>query len=397
VTGGSTSTMETTTTTDQPVVLLVDDEPQVLGGLSVNLRRRYQLLTASNGFDALQLLAAHPEIAVVVSDMRMPGMNGGVFLHKVRERAPDTVRILLTGQADLDSAIAAVNEGQIFRFLTKPCPMVTLLASVNDAVGQHRLITSERVLLEQTLRGVIKTLTDVLALTNPVSFGRASRIKARVTELAAALDLPDRWQVEVAAMLSQLGYIALEPATAELVYKGGALTKDQAQAVARVPAITEQLLSNIPRLETVRGILAGYSAPYRPPTPGEAETQVDQVARAAQLLKVAIDFDALETQNRSGHLGLEAMRQHLEQYDPAVLRALHASVGPQSTDDWREMKLADLEVGMVFAEDVMMDGDTLLVARGLEVTAGMVERMRNVREGSVTDTVRIIVPRAPTN
>ncbi len=392
VTGGSARTMDTT---DQPVVLCVDDEPQVLGGLAVHLRRRYQLLTAGNGFEGLQLLASHPEIAVVVSDMRMPGMNGGVFLHKVRERAPDTVRILLTGQADLDSAIAAVNEGQIFRFLTKPCPMATLLASVNDAVEQHRLITSERVLLEQTLRGIVKTLTDVLALTNPVSFGRGSRIKARVTELAAALQLPDRWQVEVAAMLSQLGYIALEPETAAQVYRGGPLTKDQAQAVARVPAITEQLLSNIPRLETVRAILAGYSAPYRPPTPGEAETLVDQVARAAHLLKVAIDFDALETQHHSAHVALQIMRERRQEYDPAVLAAIHAAVGPESTESWREVKLTKLEVGMVFAEDVMMDGDTLLVARGLEVTPGMVERMRNVREGSVTDTVRIIVPRTP--
>jgi len=384
-------------TSDQPLVLCVDDEPQVLGGLAVHLRRRYQLLTASNGFDALELLASHPDIAVVLSDMRMPGMNGGVFLQKVRQRAPDTVRIVLTGQSDIDAAMSAVNEGRIFRFLTKPCPMVTLLASVNAAVEQHRLITTERVLTEQTLKGVVKMLTDVLALTNPVSFGRASRIKARVAELAAALQLPDRWQVEVAAMLSQLGYIALEPETAELVYKGGALTKDQAQAVARVPAITEQLLSNIPRLETVRGILAGYSAPYRPPTPGEAESHVDPVARAAQLLKVAIEFDALETKHHSGHKALEIMRARREEYDPAVLAAIHAAVGPESTDSWREVKLAALEVGMVFAEDVMMDGDTLLVARGLEVTAGMVERMRNVRAGSVTDTVRIIVPRTPAN
>jgi hypothetical protein len=134
--------------------------------------------------------------------------------------------------------------------------------------------------------------------------------------------------------------------------------------------------------------------PYRAPTPGEAESQ-EPFARAAQLLKVVIDFDALETRHHSGHMALEIMRERREEYDPVVLAAIHASVGPESTDDWREVKLTKLEVGMVFAEDVMMDGDTLLVARGLEVTPGMVERMRNVREGSVTDTVRIIVPRAP--
>src|SRR5687768_872607 len=105
-----------------PVVLCVDDEPQVLAGLSVSLRRRYEILTATSGAEALAVLARRPDVAVVVSDMRMPGMDGAAFLAKAKEIAPDAVRVLLTGYSEIDAAMNAVNQGQIFRFLTKPCP-----------------------------------------------------------------------------------------------------------------------------------------------------------------------------------------------------------------------------------------------------------------------------------
>jgi response regulator RpfG family c-di-GMP phosphodiesterase len=150
------------------------------------------------------MLAREPAVAVIMSDMRMPGMDGATFLARARQVAPDAVRMLLTGQADVDAAAAAINEGQIFRFLTKPCPPPMLLAAFASAVEQHELITAERVLLEQTLHGSIKTLTDVLALVSPTSFGRATRIKQLVSDLAERLAIRERWQVEVAAMYRSL-------------------------------------------------------------------------------------------------------------------------------------------------------------------------------------------------
>ena len=159
-----------------PIVLCVDDEKAVLDGLSLHLRRRYQVLTALSGAEALTVLAREPSVAVVISDMRMPGMDGATFLTRARDAAPDTVRLLLTGQAHIDSAIAAINEGRIFRFLTKPCPPATMMAAVDAANEQHRLVTSERVLLQDTLRGAIKARSAVLALAKHVrQLGDAQR------------------------------------------------------------------------------------------------------------------------------------------------------------------------------------------------------------------------------
>src|SRR5262245_17980905 len=106
---------------DKPRILCVDDEPNVLEGLALHLRRKYEMSTAANGPDALALLEREGPPEVIISDMRMPGMDGATFLSKARQLYPDTVRMLLTGQSDMASAIKAVNDGQIFRFLTKPC------------------------------------------------------------------------------------------------------------------------------------------------------------------------------------------------------------------------------------------------------------------------------------
>lgn len=383
------------TTAPRPLVLCVDDEPRALAALTVNLRRRYEIVIANTGLEGLEALARHPQTAVVISDMRMPGMDGATFLARVKDINPDAVRVLLTGEADLETAMAAVNQGYIFRFLTKPCPTLTLLSSVHHAVQYHELLTAERVLLEQTLRGVVETLSDVLAMANPASFARASRIRAQVTKMADALEMKDRWHVEVASMLSQLGAIALGPDAAARIYQRRQLSADDIAALSRVPVLTQRLLAPIPRLEVVRGMLAGMSKPYLVVDGEEDGGQAALIARGAQMLKVANDFDLLETEHQSSLKALQVMAERGDEYDPEVLILLPLLLDAESTHEHRTLRLGDVEVGMIFAEDVHVEeSGALLVARGLQVTPGMKERLHNFMDGSVKHTVSVLVPRA---
>lgn len=367
-------------------MLCVDDEKNILDALSLNLRRRYDVAVATSGAQGLELLAADPTIAVVMSDMRMPGMDGATFLSLARQQRPDTVRLLLTGQAEIDAAISAVNDGQIFRFLSKPCPAPTVLAAVDAAAEQYRLVTSEKVLLEQTLQGCIKTLTDMLAIANPVGFGRANRIKMTVIALAAHLELKERWQVEVAAMFSQLGCITLPTETVEKLYHGASLTEAELTMVAKVPAVTEQLLANIPRLEAVRAILAIAARPPMPPKPGAAPS-VEELG--AQLLRVATDFDSLESKGDGAILAIDTMRGRASHYSPQVLDALVAIRGRPVRDDVRELPLSMLKPGMIIVEDVKMTNGALLVARGFDITPGLIARLQNYKPGTVVEPVRV--------
>ncbi len=119
-------------------VLFVDDEPLVLDALRRMLRDKFHTYTADSGEKGLAAIEENGPFAVVISDMRMPGMNGAEFLARIRKDAPDTVRMLLTGFTDLDAAIAAVNEGNIFRFLTKPCKKDELVGAINLGLTQYR-------------------------------------------------------------------------------------------------------------------------------------------------------------------------------------------------------------------------------------------------------------------
>lgn len=162
----------------RPWILCVDDEEFVLDGLRDTLRRGFEVHTATGATEALAMLRKEPDgYAVILSDMRMPGMFGSEFLREARTVAPNAVRMLLTGFADVDSAIRAVNDAQLFRFLTKPCEPEQLVRACIAALAQHRLITAERVLLEQTLRGSVNALVEMLSLASPAAFGRAGRVR----------------------------------------------------------------------------------------------------------------------------------------------------------------------------------------------------------------------------
>ena len=204
--------------------------------------------------------------------------------------------------------------------------------------------------------------------------------------------MPERWQVDVAAMLSQLGCITLPPDTLEKVYYGQTLAPDEDEMVSRMPSIAEQLLGNVPRLEIVRGILASYTKPYRRFEPDAKDPDKALVHRGAQLLQVASAFDVLTAQGHAPSHALDVMRGRHGHYDPVVLDALTAVQGGDArADEIRELALSALQAGMVFAEDVKMETGMLLVARGYEVTAGFVARARNFRPGTIKEPLRVIV------
>jgi hypothetical protein len=323
--------------------------------------------------------------------MRMPGMDGATFLSRSRQVVPDAVRLLLTGQADIDSAIAAINDGQIFRFLTKPCPPGTLLSAVAAAVEQYRLVTAERELLEVTLRGAIRALTDILSLADPVSFGRALRIKACVAELAERQGLEDRWRFDVAAMFSQLGLITLPRDTVEKLHAGRVLSAEETEMVARLPEVTAGLLSGIPRMEEIRRMLATSRQPFQRPEAGRDRHETG-ILQGANLLRVALDFDDLEMQGEPADRAVAIMRGRPGAYDPALLDTLESMhVVELRSLEIRELPVGALRVGMVMADDVRLTSGTILVARGYEITERFVERVRNFAPNSIQQPVRVIV------
>ena len=351
-----------------PRILLVDDEPNVIDGLRRRLRTEYEVFSANDGASALKLLEQSGELHVIVSDMRMPGMNGAALLAETYRQYPDMVRMLLTGHTDLESAIAAINEGQIFRFLVKPCPGEVMRTQLKAAIRQHELQTTERVLLQQTLRGAVDALSEVLALAMPEAFGRAQRVRQRAHTLAERVGIQDFWRIEVAATLSQVGAVTLSHDTATKLYRAETLTPAEQAAVDQLPTIALEVLDKIPRLEAVKELIALGFAVKAGPIPRALE---------AQALRICVEYDALHASGMAGADALAALKKR--GFDGGLLAALTEIVAHEtSTTRVMEVSINDLRDGMVLAEDVFAANGTLLLARGHAVKANVIQRLRGM-------------------
>jgi response regulator RpfG family c-di-GMP phosphodiesterase len=366
-----------------PSILCVDDESRVVDGLALHLRRDYQVLTANGGHSALQLLKEKGAPAVIVSDMRMPGMDGAVLLKHVKHLYPETTRILLTGDTGRDAAIAAVNEGQIFRFLTKPCPPDHLRSAIDAGVTYHRLQRAEKVLLQETLIGCIKALVDILAITNPVAFGRATRVKRLATDLAAATGNSGVWQLDAAAMLSQIGYISLPVELVEKLYYGKRLTPEERSLADGAPYVARKLLGRIPRLESVMEILAASQDPKNDIPEG-------LIKLSAGILRLVLDYDAHLAQGLAPGAAISAIRAQIIRHDSILIDGLEVLVGAAvATQEISEVCVGRVTPGMVFMDDLRTSVGTMLVPKGFEVTETFLERMRNFGPGILQEKVRV--------
>jgi response regulator RpfG family c-di-GMP phosphodiesterase len=321
-------------------------------------------------------------------------MDGIRFLSRVREVTPDTVRILLTGYADLETATRAVNETNVFRLLTKPCPPEVMSQALLSGIRQYQLVTGERELLEKTMNGSIKVLTELLALAKPEAFNRASRIARYVTLLCRTMNDPEPWQAETAARLSQIGLILLPDETLEKVHRGRTLSTNEKEAIEGHPAMAAELLANIPRMETIAEIVANQSRHFDGSgVPSDGRKGKD-LPLGARILHVAVDFDALTSAGKSNGEAYAEMRRHPRWYDPKVLTALSLVLGDEAKFTVRSVEISGLRVGMILAENVYsLNNSKLLLSKGHELTKPIIEQFRRYKAiFHIKEPIKIIQP-----
>jgi response regulator RpfG family c-di-GMP phosphodiesterase len=361
-------------------ILMVDDETNVLLGYQRMFRNEFQIETAAGGVAALGALELNGPYAVVVSDMRMPEMDGTKLLRSIKQLAPDTIRIMLTGDADIHTAVSAVNEGSIFRFLTKPCNKDTLGKALTAGLLQYRLVTAEKDLLENTLQGSIQVLTEVLSLVNPAAFGRALRVRRYMHQVATRMALDGPWRFEVAAMMSQLGCVTLHPETIEAVYAGRPLPPDEQTRFDANPAVARELLSKIPRMEPIAWMIAHQndSAPVGSDT---ASVATADMRLGATLLRATLAFDELVSKGLSHSEAVNHLARKHADFDPRIFQALAELDGEKNRTEVRSCDVDDLvPFDMVLEEELRTKTGLLLVSKGQEVTSTLILKLQNFLE-----------------
>ena len=356
-------------------ILLVDDDSNVLDGYRRSLRGEFLLETAQGGQQAMSLATANGPYAVVISDMRMPGMDGIQLLSRIKALSPDTIRVMLTGNADTETAVNAINEGSIFRFLNKPCSKELMARTITAALMQYRLVTAEKQLLEQTLSGALQVLTEVLSLVNPAAFSRAERARRYIHHVVTAMNLGNPWQYEVAAMLSQLGCVTLAPETIDAVYRGEPLSPNEEAQYDAHPSVAYALLSKIPRLEPIAWMIEHQNRPVPP----DGDPEQADIRKGAEILRLVLAFeDAIHrgsSRNEAAHL----LARLNPKFSPDFFSALVSLDPSAEEDEVKSCRIEDLAPGMIVQQEVRAHDGTLVLSRGQEITATVIFRLTNLQ------------------
>ena len=355
-----------------PRVLLVDDEPSVLSAIQRHLRGKFELSLANSGTQALEIMSGAPPFAVVVSDMQMPGLNGAGFLARVRLAAPHTTRVMLTGNSDQGTAILAVNEGAVFRFLNKPCDPEALERTIRDGVELYELRQVEHDLIENTLKGTVQILTEIVSALSPELCGQSSEASRAAVAVAQSLGLADPWRVELAALLLNCGIATFPPEIARAAAAQGQLGPNERAALARVPEASARLIAHIPRLESVARIVSSVGQETAVP-----DASADELL-GARIVREVYGVINAEARGADRAEVLREMRTRDRSESPDFLNALHAVLVPHvELHQEQSVKLAELRVGMMLSRALETSDGRTLLREGYVLSTLVLERIRN--------------------
>jgi len=361
-------------TSSLPRVLFVDDQAEVLENLQIHVSEICDPMVAQTAEEGLEIFKEHGPFTIVVSDQALPGMNGADFLAMVNRRDPYCSTMLLTGHGAYSDAMQAVNDGHVFRLLDKPYSPQALRDAIQAGIRQRQLVESEKILLQETLVGAVNALTETLATVKPLFFGRAQRVKRLAGEMARYLNFPHVWQVETAAVFSQLASITLPEEEAENVFQRKRLVPKVEKLVRKFPEVIDHLLGNIPRLEEVREILDCLMVneePYR----ADDKTLVFQ---AYEILRAALEYDYIETEGHDSEIALATLKGGKKAFQPEAVEAMSQLLHKSKTRYLvNELAMSELEVGMRLAQDLKLETEMLVAPKGTDISRHFLQVLHN--------------------
>ncbi|HVE59684.1 MAG TPA: response regulator, partial [Pyrinomonadaceae bacterium] len=247
-------------------ILIVDDEAANLRVLERLLRQHYEIICAESGADAFELLCAH-DVALIISDQRMPGMTGIEFLKQAAVMRPHTVRLILTGYTDVNDLVEMINSGVVYKYVTKPWVNEDLQQTLKRALQHYETVKARHELelqnerfqlsLQAAQEGFVKLLSDMLDFKDPYKCGHARRTKSYALALGNAFNImpPELEQLGIAAFLHEIVDFYLPNG-----FLSGTLTltTQSREALQQVFEKGLKLLDNFPDMTEVVSILRYY-------------------------------------------------------------------------------------------------------------------------------------------
>jgi response regulator RpfG family c-di-GMP phosphodiesterase len=367
-------------------ILLVDDEGSALAAYQRILHKQFDVHLATGSPEALKVLRSQGPFAVVVTDMYMPGMSGLELLSHIRDLDPDITRIMITGDAEQKTAADAVNQGQVFRFLSKPCSPEALIDAIEAGIHQYELLHIEKEVMEQTLSGAVGVMIELFSSLDPQAFGVATLLRDRALRVAQHLELDRDWEIGLSVLLSPIGRLTIAPRVAQKVQIGQPLTVEERSLLERAPEFGARLLRRIPRLEGVAEAVRFQNRCFDGSGFPEDGPSGTHIPLASRILKPLSDMLKFEHQALSPLSALEKLKAQAHLYDPEILTAIVAITevdlglrGGQARTSLA-LPLTELREGQILASHVMTATGKLVLFPGIRLSAGHIQLLQNLAE-----------------
>ncbi len=367
-------------------ILFVDDDTLLLNSIRRNLAGEFPLVTVESGQLALEFMEKE-FCPIIISDMRMPGMDGVQFLSAVRKKNPDSVRVMLTGNADLGTAVSAVNEGQIFRFLLKPCPVDVIKTTLESCIRQYELVTAEKELLEKTLLGSIRAMTDLLSVANPLAYAHSSRVTQIVKIMLKRLQPIDGWATEIASLLGPIGLFTVPEDIMVKLRKGDFLNTDEKRIVAGSMKTGCESINRIPRMQNISNVIMYQLKNFDGSGYPEDHLSGTEIPLGARILRIAVDFEFYCSKGLVVRLAMETMKKHLGAYDPYILDLLGSMIEQQG-EKKKIITISvfeDLKYNMTFENHLLLKDGAILIHKDQRYSPFFKLKIEN---GSLVDKIQ---------
>lgn len=367
-------------------VLLVDDDGSALAAYQRILRKLFDVHTATGSPEALRVLRSEGSFAVVLADMHMPGMSGLELLSHIRDLDPDIMRIMITGDAEQKTAVDAVNQGQVFRFLSKPCSPEALINAIEAGIRQYELLHIEKEIMEQTLSGAVKVMIDLFSALDPQAFGVATLLRDRALRVSKHLKLEREWEIGLSVLLSPIGRLTIAPHVAQKLQIGQPLTAEESSLLERAPEFGARLLRRIPRLEQVAEAVRFQNKGFDGSGFPENGPLGLHIPLAARILKPLSDMLKFEHQALSPLNALARLKSQAHLYDPEILAAImaitEADMGGSGDQAPKSiaLPLMELKEGQILASHVMTATGKLVLFPGVRLSPGHIQLLQNLAE-----------------
>lgn len=374
-------------------VLFIDDDINLLNSFKRLMNDEFNVTTAQSPENGLQIMERNGPFAIVVSDMRMPGLSGVEVLSHAHKINPATVRVLLTGFAEHQCAIDAVNIGKVNKFLTKPCDLDTMAAVLRAGIRQYQLTLSEKELLGQTYIGIVNVLSQILALVNPVAQNKANRLKRYCTHMINEIQLEDKFIVEIAAILSQLGCITIPQDVLERHEYGGFINEEELQKIKKNNIDVIKLLMNIPMFEDIAEIISLSEKQIHNNTEGYSDEKQQNIHIGGKILQVAKGIDRYIMSGVSPSDAISMLKDENYFNDNSIVNSLNTYEFNQKNMIKMYVYSYQLNTKMIIESDIYSSNGVLLIKKGQHVTYQILSSLNNFSKNvGINEPFAVLTP-----